>query len=89
VRHQTARRGEPTGYPNENRPTALNQPKPVSTGALILQLPFGFFGKTPVNPVFARLVPVIPWYAPVPLPFTTGAGPEPRTTSVQDLVSRC
>jgi hypothetical protein len=69
--------GEPIGYPNDNRPTAVTEPKPVSTGAFMLQLPFGFFAKTPTKPVFARMVPVIPWYAPVPLPFTIGAGPEP------------
>jgi hypothetical protein len=71
------RPGEPIGYPNENRPTALTEPKPVSTGAFMLQLPFGFFAKTPTKLVLARLVPVIPWYAPVPLPVTIGAGPEP------------
>ena len=77
MRHLIAPPGEPMGYLNQNRPTAVNQPKPVSTAAFVLQLPFGFFGKTPVKPVFAWLVPVIPWYAPSRSPSRSALDPSP------------
>jgi len=70
-------RGELIGYLSENRPTAVNQPKPVSTGTFVLQFPFGFFGKTPVKPVFARVAPVIPWYAPSRSPSRSARDPSP------------